>query len=57
LRNNITGLDFNNFKFKISSEFLASDGIHPSNMGYELMAKETIKSIQKRESKQSRLKV
>lgn len=51
----IPGLDFNNFKFEKSSEFLASDGIHPSDKGYELMAKETIKSIQKRDLKQSRL--
>jgi lysophospholipase L1-like esterase len=48
LRKNISRLDFNNFKFKMSSEFLASDGIHPSDKGYEFMAKETIKSIQKK---------
>lgn len=35
-------------KLKPQSEFLASDGIHPSDKGYELMAKETIKSIQKK---------
>ncbi len=48
LQKNIHSLDFNNFKFEISSEFLASDGIHPSDKGYELMANETIKSIHKK---------
>jgi len=48
LRKNIHGLDFNNFKFEMSSEFLATDGIHPSDKGYELMAKETIKLVQKK---------
>lgn len=42
LRNNITGLEINVFKFEISSEFIASDGIHPSDKGYEFMAKNTI---------------
>ncbi|WP_373496876.1 SGNH/GDSL hydrolase family protein [Aquiflexum sp.] len=40
-------LDFNNFKFEIYSDLLASDGIHPSDKGYELMAKETLLSIHK----------
>ncbi|WP_373522893.1 SGNH/GDSL hydrolase family protein [Aquiflexum sp.] len=39
-------MDFNNFKFELSSDLLASDGIHPSDKGYELMAKETLLSIQ-----------
>lgn len=46
LQKKIPNLDFNNFKFEMSSELLASDGIHPSDKGYELMAKETINSIQ-----------
>ena len=40
-------LDFNNFKLEMSTDLLASDGIHPSDKGYELLSRKTLLSIQK----------
>lgn len=47
LGNNIPELDFNNFEFEMTQDLLASDGIHPSDKGYEMMAKATLHSFQK----------
>lgn len=43
----IPALDFNNFKIEMTSDLLASDGIHPSDNGYALLAKATLLSFQK----------
>lgn len=45
LQKNILELDFNNFEFEMSHDLLASDGIHPSDKGYELMAKAILPSL------------
>ncbi|WP_194973980.1 SGNH/GDSL hydrolase family protein [Aquiflexum lacus] len=43
----IPALDFNNFKIEMTSDLLASDGIHPSDTGYAMLAKATLLSFQK----------
>jgi lysophospholipase L1-like esterase len=48
LSKSIPELDFNNFEFEMSHDLLASDGIHPSDKGYEMMAKATLLSFQKK---------
>jgi lysophospholipase L1-like esterase len=45
LQKSIPELDFNNFDFDMSHDLLASDGIHPSDKGYEMMAKATLSSL------------